>query len=64
MQDREMNRNLFRNHENRLYRNSFNDLNMLDTKKLDQEFYNQTMKNIKKPDVKLEQIKVLKNKKA
>ena len=44
MQDREMNRNLFRNHENRLYRNSFKDLNMLDTKKLDQEFYNQTMK--------------------
>ena len=52
-----MNRKLFRNHENRLYRNSFKDLNMLDTKKLDQEFYNQTMKNIKKPDVRLEQVK-------
>lgn len=39
-------------------------MNMLDTKRLDQEFYNQTMKNIKKPEVRLEQVKVIKNKKA
>ena len=51
MQDREMNRNLFRNHENRLYRNSFKDLNMLDTKKCNDiriahnKLYNMEQKN-------------------
>lgn len=59
-----MNRNLFRNNENRLNRNSYRDMNMLDTKRLDQEFYNQTMKNMKKPEVRLEQVKVLKHTKA
>jgi hypothetical protein len=59
-----MNRNLFRNNENILYRNSYRDMNMLDTKRLDYEFYNQTMKNIKKPEVRLEQVKVVKNTKA
>jgi hypothetical protein len=56
-----MNRNLFRNNDNRLYRNSYRDMNISGTKRLDGEFYNKTMKNIKKPDVKLEQVKVLKN---
>jgi hypothetical protein len=47
-----MNRHLFRNNDPRLYRNSSR--GFLDTKRLDQEFYNQTIKNIKKPEVRLE----------
>ncbi len=39
-------------------------MNFQDTRRLDQDFYNQTMKNIKKPDVRLEQVKVVKNTKA